>query len=470
MKITFSRSVLLALGLTCGTAWQAYGEGYGAPSLLPMPQAQYPSTNIQQTAAFRRYEPAEAAEPMTNEPTLAGPQDQSKLPSPPMAAEPVSPFEGDVGGAWSESASGHHANGGCADGSCGYGPDGYVNGGAYGCGAGCGWYNPCQSWWVGANFLYMDRDKEDFNQLSFDDTDPVGSVLSTDSANMTWSPGFEVFFGKWFCGGAYGIEARYWGIFPSNEEQSVYATQLTGNLNTVFDMQPLNIGATNVNSLYDAADLHRVRRSWAFHNVEINWLQGYGFSGGCGCSSFDVGLIGGVRYFRFDEGFQYASSDNGAAFGVDPANEAYYDIDVENNLIGFQLGANATYTVGPRFRFRGTPKVGVYGNHVNQSQRIYNATGVATVGPGNPLAGVAYDVNTSKDDVSFLAELDLGFDYKATCHWSFNAGYRAVAVTGVALATHQIPRNFADIPGAQDIDNDQSIILHGGYIGATYSW
>lgn len=459
MKITFSRCALLALGLTCGSAWNAYADGYGAPSLLPLPSAQpqYNHSAVQPAAAFRRYEP-QVAEPVLSGPASAG----THLPSPaPMATEPVSPFAGEAGGAWSEDAQAidnygqGYSNGGCASGAC-------VDAGAY-----CGCYNPCKSWWVGANFLYMGRDNEDFQQLSFDDTDPVGSVLNTDTATMEWSPGFEVFLGKWFCGGAYGIEARYWGIYPSNQEQTVLASQLPGNMNTVFDFQPLNIGANNVNDLYDAAQAHRVRRSWAFHNVEINWLQGYGFDYG---RCLDVGLIAGVRYFRFDEGFQYASSDGSPVFGVDPANEAYYDIDVENHLIGVQIGANATYNVGRRFRLRGTPKIGVYNNHVAQMQRIYNAQGTATVGPGNPLAGQAYDIHTSKDDVSFLAELDLGFDYQATRHWSVNAGYRAVAMTGVALATHQIPRNFADIPGAQDIDNDQSLILHGAYVGATYSW
>jgi hypothetical protein len=241
---------------------------------------------------------------------------------------------------------------------------------------------------------------------------------------------------------------------------------MPGNLNTVFDFQPLNTGATNVNDLYDAAQAHRVRRDWQFHNVELNWLQGYGYNG----RALNVGLIGGLRYFRFDEGFQYASADQNPVFGADPANEAYYDIDVENHLVGVQMGANASYDVSSRFRLRATPKIGVFNNHISQAQRIYNVNGVAVVGPGNPLAGQAYDINTSKDDVSFLAEIDLGFDYRLSRHWSLNAGYRAVALTGVAFATTQIPRNFADIPGAEDIDNDESLILHGGYLGATFAW
>src|SRR5690606_16765022 len=113
----------------------------------------------------------------------------------------------------------------------------------------------------------------------------------------------------------------------------------------------------------------------------------------------NVGLIAGVRYFRFDEGMQYASADGDPVFGVDPSNEGYYDIDVENNLIGVQIGANALYNVGRRVRLRATPKVGVYNNYISHMQRIYNVDGTAEVGLGNPTAGMLYNVHSSKDDI-----------------------------------------------------------------------
>jgi hypothetical protein len=445
MKITFSRSVMLALGLSCGAVLEARAA---EPSLLPIP-AMARETGVQQTS-FKRFQAEEAG------PTIApGKAPDQALPPPPASTEAVSPYESAMGGAWGE--------GGCTDGSCSDGSCGDV----YGCGCGYG----CSTWWASGAFLWMGRDNEDFQQLSFDDTDLVGSVLNTDSANMNFSPGFQASIGRWFCGGEWGLEATYWGVFADSQEDTVLASQINGNLNTVFDFQPLNIGATNVNDLFDAAQAHRVRRSWEFHNVELNMLQGAGYNWNYGYNqAFNLGLIGGVRYFRFSEGFQYASADQNPTFGADPANEAYYDIDVQNHLVGVQIGANATYNAGQRLRLRATPKIGIFANHVEQTQRIYNATGVATVGPGNPLAGAAYDINTDKDDFSFLTEIDIGLDYRFSRHWSATVGYRAVAITGVALATHQIPNNFADIPGAQDIDNDQSLILHGGYVGATFMW
>ena len=459
MKISYARGVLLALGLTCGATGVAQAqEGYGAPSLLPLPQTRQDYA-VQPAASFKRYQ-AEEVGPAVGSPyghpvtTGGGPVQgpiQGPVQGPPAPyVEPVSPFEAAMGGAWSDGGYGCGSGDSCDTGTCAID-------------ACC---NPCTCWWVGAGFLYMGRDNQDFHQIAFDTGNPVGSILSSDSASMNFSPGFQINAGRWFCDGAFGVEAVYWGIFPENQSETAFGGA-PSNLNSVYDFGTLNIGGGNIGGLWDNSAAQRIQRSWNFQNVELNLLQGYNYN--CG-SSFSVGMIGGVRYFRFDEGFQYATADAVPVFGADPANEAYYDIDVENHLVGVQLGARANWLMTQRFQLHATPKVGVFNNHVSQMQRIYNSTGTAVVDAGNPLAGTVYDINSSKDDVSLLAELDIGFDYRFSCHWSINAGYRAVAITGVALATSQIPVSFGDIPGAQDIDNDESLILHGGYLGATYAW
>lgn len=355
-----------------------------------------------------------------------------------------------MGGAWGDGGYGCGSGGDCDAGACAID-------------ACC---LPSTCWWAGAGFLYMGRDNQDFHQIAFDTGNPVGSILSSDSAQMNFSPGVQVSMGRWFCSGAYGVEAVYWGIYPENQSETAFGGN-PSNLNSVYDFGTLNIGGNNIGTLWDNAAAQRIQRSWEFHNVELNLLQGYNYN--CG-SSLSVGMIAGVRYFRFDEGFQYATAEQVPVFGADPNNEAYYNIDVQNHLVGLQLGARANWLMTQRINFHATPKVGVFNNHVRQVQRIYNNNGTAVVDAGNPLAGAPYDINTSKDDVSFLAELNIGLDYRLTNHWAINVGYRAVAVTGVAFATTQIPVSFGDIPGAQDIDNDESLILHGGYVGATYLW
>ena len=48
--------------------------------------------------------------------------------------------------------------------------------------------------------------------------------------------------------------------------------------------------------------------------------------------------------------------------------------------------------------------------------------------------------------------------------------YRALAVSGLAYATDQIPRHFADLPGVAEIDHNAEMILHGGYASVTVTW
>ena len=75
-----------------------------------------------------------------------------------------------------------------------------------------------------------------------------------------------------------------------------------------------------------------------------------------------------------------------------------------------------------------------------------------------------------KDDVSFLAELDLGLAYQLTRHWSIYGGYRAVAVTGLALADNQIPFFLVDYPAYADIETNGSLILHGAMFGVLFQF
>jgi hypothetical protein len=49
-------------------------------------------------------------------------------------------------------------------------------------------------------------------------------------------------------------------------------------------------------------------------------------------------------------------------------------------------------------------------------------------------------------------------------------GYRALAVTGIALPSAQIPNNFEDVFGVAQIDSNGSMILHGAFLGVEYNY
>lgn len=348
---------------------------------------------------------------------------------------------------------------GCAqDGMCGAAPqaaDGWM----------CTPCGPC--WYVGASALMITRNDNRFFQLSYDDTNLIGHVLATDTGLHHWDAGFEVAIG-YFLTSDSALELSYWRLDSGSEQTNVFAAHMPGNLNTALDFSPLNIGTDNVNDLFDNAQLHRVTRDYQVDNVELNLISGEAFC--CSAPAFRLSYLGGLRYMRFSEGFQYASADNVAMFGAHPATEAYYDISVENNLWGVQLGGRGDWFMTPAFSLYAATKFGIYSNWMDQHSSVHNAYGSAVVGPGNPLAGYIFDIGSDKTLASFVGELDLGLTYRFSPSWSAVLGYRALVVSGVAFATDQVPTHFADLPGVDDIDCNGHLILHGAHAGVTFSW
>ncbi len=323
------------------------------------------------------------------------------------------------------------------------------------------------TWYAGVGGLVFTRNRPRFSQISYDDTNLVGQVLSTNAGLGQWDFGPQATIG-WNINPCWALEFTYWGIYAEDTGATAYASQLVGNLNSALDFSPLNIGADNVNDLYDAAQAHRIARDYSVSNFELNLIGGQfpRMDGSC----FRTSYLAGLRYLRFGEQFQYASADANPVFGADPTNEAFYDIDAQNNLWGLQLGGRADWFVTPRFSIYAAPKFGIYANYMEQHSRIYNVNGAAVVGPGNPLAGGVYDIASDKTITSFIGELDLGLSYQFTECWSAAIGYRALAVSGVAYATDQIPSHFADLPGVVAIDDNADMILHGGYAAITLTW
>ena len=147
--------------------------------------------------------------------------------------------------------------------------------------------------------------------------------------------------------------------------------------------------------------------------------------------------------------------------------EAYLDLNTENNLIGAQIGARADWRVGCHWRVFAATKVGVFANDINFDTRLYRGDGaLATFST----TGNVFDLHSHKTDVSMLGQIDLGVGWDFSQHWSANVGYRAVGITGLALADDQIPAFLAAENDWTDIDSNGSMILHGGFAGLEFHY
>lgn len=338
----------------------------------------------------------------------------------------VNPFDDALTGAWN--------SGDCGD--CGLGSCSVCSG----------------AWFGGARVFFMNRAYESDVLLQTASSSPDSHPLTSTGADLGGFVGGEVTFGRqtrhgWSWAVTY-FGAQDDGVGYSDGYDSVSAFSTTTN---VF------FGPESVNWLRMASSVRRVTRENEFNNVELNFY----FPVSC-----NFKLISGLRYFRFSELFQFASAYDGV---LDRSiNDIYYDIDVENTLIGWQFGGTGERAITQRLSLTGTTKLGIYNNYVKHRQRIYDyLTGNASVGTGT-FAGQEYDVSSSSNNVAFVSEVDLGLAYRVMDNWRLTAGYRVMVATGIALAPGQIPGDFSDLARVAYINTGDNLILHGAYLGAEF--
>ncbi|TWT33210.1 BBP7 family outer membrane beta-barrel protein [Blastopirellula retiformator] len=329
----------------------------------------------------------------------------------------------------------------------------------------------CPTWFAYAGALAMTKDRGNEVWLSNDGGDFSARVMGSEAAAMGWNAGYELRFGRTFACSNWAWEVDYWAVRGTNEH-TVTNAGLVGALDTPLDtnFQGLSYNGSNVDAYYNNAQAHRLQRSYDFYNIELNVFQDPTlYTNRCGGGCFQFGALAGLRYFKFREAFSFSTDPSDYNFtGTD--DELHYNIDVDNNLIGAQLGMIMNYNWNC-WNFYAKTKFGAYGNAISQNSVMYGNLGTAYIDNAmSPNNGRAYNVSGSKGRVSFLGELDLGAEYQVTKRFSMNIGYRVVGVSGVALATEQIPQNFEDLGIVASTPSNGDVILHGGYLGGQFVW
>lgn len=382
--------------------------------------------------------------PTPNAENMPSPSDEAPLGSGALEQEARSTFE-------------VYKNGdglGCADGCCDVSPS-----------CGCGWFG-------GIYALGLALEDDHGVDLSYDGLNPFPALLTTSSADIEYGPGFETRFGKYLnC--CYAIEASYWGIFPDRQESYICNTCDAVDLASAIDFDGLvydnGTVVDNVSVWFGTptgpAQVHRLRRNFEAHNIEINLIRNpYRRSG---CTHFE--LIAGFRYLQLNEKFGFATGLTSDTFGDDLANELYYDINVDNHLMGFQVGGRMDHYVYRKLSINGGSKFGLFGNHIKHNQSMGSGDGFLAT---NINSGEGYRFNVSDNEVAFIGELFAGASYDVCCNWRITGGYRAVAACGVARSTSNIPRagEFGSQERYRATDSNDCLLLHGAYAGVEYNW
>lgn len=512
-------------GTTQPSAFQQVYPQAGAPvAQQPVMQQQpvYVARSMQNT-------PPAAGQPMTlNPPTEAVPPG-AMVPTPAPAPQAVPMADHGYPPAGYESyPSGYGApqGAGCATGNCA--PYGAADYSAYGCeqpGVGdrllC--RNSCNYWFGGVYGLLMQRDSSDkYNLGMVDDSMPVNGYptmpnipVDTSDVDPGFQGGVEFRLGRTFggvsadpcgcspCCPSWGVEGVYWELFGDTQSFD-YMPSMPSDYYSMMPMPGLeynggggymplnnfwNYGPPVGGGTYSINDV-RVRSNFEARNIEINLLRlnlcgcapACGPCGGCdggscgigggagGCSTgycapnrYNITGVCGVRYMEIDDYFMYGVDyDNGVLMGY-----LDYNARTENRLLGFQLGSNAMYRVGCKWGLHMNTLVGLYGNDISTNQYFNSTTGMVRY----TSSGDGFMPNADKTDVSMIGELRLGASYQMTCHCRLYGGWRAMGITGLALATNQAPNQWLTSgQGSSYVNSGDSLILHGLQTGVEWNY
>lgn len=282
-------------------------------------------------------------------------------------------------------------------------------------------------------FVLYDRNNRSTRTPLLEDNS-LNPLLFTDDLDFDYEPGVRVRLGRKNgpCSHCDACEIEYLGIFDWDASATLVDSN---NLNL-----PGALGSGVVNGIVTAEEV-RINYESSLHSIEANCVKCY-----CDDGCRRVELLCGFRYLRLDENLNIASNNVNQV-------DAIYDIDVDNNLYGFQVGVRARGQCSCRWGWEAVGKAGSYGNDARQSQFIIDNL------PGTPF-NLRPPTGASEGSVAFVGELSLTPMYKLNEIWTLRGGYNLLWIEGVALAPDQL--DFTDTPtSGTSIDTGSGVFAHG---------
>ena len=284
--------------------------------------------------------------------------------------------------------------------------------------AGC-----CPLWQGAIDFYYLRRTTTCPVTVLVDDTTRTFEEFNAQSLDFDHNLGYGVrLYRALGCGTSVGF--GYFGLYDQGT-----ATELTGDLAFVVPGFATGGNPASYNMDYQSQ----------LQSFDINIRQDV-------CGRF--GLLAGLRYINLNEDL-LVSSQLGAVVTLQ-----HYDIGVNNNLFGAQLGTDVCIARWGSFRLDALVRGGFYLNNASQT------TSSALIGPA---------VTASKDSFAVAGDAGLYVTYCFTPNLSLRAGYQVLGLHGVALAPEQLQQsNLAT--GLAGIDTQGSAFYGGATLGLQYAW
>lgn len=478
--------------------------GYAAPQTASAPQATYnapPSFSV-----ARRNDSLSMIEGAPNgyvEPLPTGPVSHGA----PLASEQFhNHAQEPIPSPYMEAASAPWDAGSCATGACGSGMSG----------GDCGPVRPpLFSWFGGGNVLFWSMENSDSHRMVLATGMPTTTLLNTRQVDPGSDIGYDVFFGRYFGCGKYALSLNYLNFDPDSERAMVtgaalaYYAAMPAFEDIGYYVDPNDPGSayTSMKDVYDNMTSYAIDRDVSFQGIEMNlWSFGFGgarrlapacgtglscgfhnpFSRTCntGCApacppkygfggfggplerpcagSTQLALSQGFRWFQFNDDFRFSAYD-----GV---NSAMFDSNAQNDLFGYQLGGRWNYCATSRINLGMGAKFGAYANNVEVHQRVGNDAMPARYQSATPASRRYVNQTDTATVLSGLGEIDLGAGFRLTDCWTVRGGYRVMGISGVATSVGMIKHEMFSENLMAKYEANDSVLLHGAYIGSEFNW
>lgn len=360
----------------------------------------------------------------------------------------------------------------------------------------CGGPDPCYgdlpNWFFSADAVLLHRQRPRLKNLAYDDAltrtitinnqpiEILRYVLTSKSAQFGFEPGSRITFGRIFgrdkLDRIHSLEFRYLGFFEWDTSARVQALERQSG------MSPEGVTVEN-GSLFSAfegvggfngTDEQEIRYGSHMHSFEMNYrlrrslppdhLEGApdGTWTRTPTGGHSPSVYAGLRYLKLDERFSYRSIGLLEVNDEGFTNAGDYSIDTENELLGFQIGADLIDDhVRWSWGLRGN--VGVYANWTHQDSRILIDAPPFFVLRDNQFFGA------SETTASFLGEFGILATYRPQPNMELKASFDMMWIQGLALAPEQLSFVYPPTEPAT-VGTGGHLYLQGFSLGMEVSW
>ncbi len=233
-----------------------------------------------------------------------------------------------------------------------------------------------------------------------------------------------------------GVEFVYTGPFEWNRTRRDVEPGLNSTIQIASGFAAADIDTFVNSNLHD----QNLRTQLSTYEINRRWFSSDLFS-----------TLVGLRFVDYNEriNFNTVASDN--------VGRGFFQQNLDNLMIGAQVGANMYRPISQRLSVGGWTKLGVFANFSENRSFLSNR------------AATLVNSNRSDTDIAGLLQGGIGARYRILPRLDLTAGYEALILPGVATVGEQNTFPLTQT-SSNDVQANDTVFFHGANVGFEFSY